>query len=181
MPQNALLLLASGRDRPGIVGQVSGLLYQAGCNLEDSRMAILGGEFTLMVLITGELGDLRKVREELPAMAGELGLTVHFKDTLTGPDARRNVTPGIPFKIRAVAMDDHPGIVHKLTRILASLDVNVSRLDTELSHAPGTGTPIFSLELEAEVPTDVSVASLRSELLRFAEVENIDLDMRAAR
>jgi glycine cleavage system regulatory protein len=78
-------------------------------------------------------------------------------------------------------MDDHPGIVHKLTRLLASLSVNVSRLDTELSHAPGTGTPVFSLELEAEVPTDVSVASLRSELVRLAEAENIDLEMRAAR
>ena len=49
MQHNALILLATGRDRPGIVDRISGLIFAAGCNLEDSRMGILGGEFSLMV------------------------------------------------------------------------------------------------------------------------------------
>ncbi|MBI4604166.1 MAG: glycine cleavage system protein R [Planctomycetes bacterium] len=181
MAQNALILLATGRDRPGIVGRVSGLIYDAGCNLEDSRMAILGGEFALIVLTTGSSEGLARVRQGMPALAKDLGLTVQLKETVAGRETRRGAAPSIPFKIKAVAMDDHPGIVHKLTHILAAREVNVARLDTSLSNAPGTGTPVFSIDLEAEVPTDVSVAALRSELLRFAEEENIDLEMRAAR
>jgi len=56
----------------------------------------------------------------------------------------------------------------------------VAQLDTKLSLAPVTGTPVFSLELEAQVPTDLSVAELRAELSRVAEDENIDIELRPA-
>ena len=36
---------AVGADRPGIVAAVSRALYDVGGNIEDSRMAILGGHF----------------------------------------------------------------------------------------------------------------------------------------
>jgi glycine cleavage system regulatory protein len=76
---------------------------------------------------------------------------------------------------------DHPGIVHKLTRVLSEHGVNVVRLDTSLSNAPVTGTPVFSLDLEAEVPAGVPVKALRGRLERLAEAENIDLELRAAK
>jgi glycine cleavage system transcriptional repressor len=48
----ALALSALGRDRPGIVAEVTGVLVEHGVNVEDSRMAILRGEFA-MVLVLG--------------------------------------------------------------------------------------------------------------------------------
>ena len=50
--RETVLVSASGRDQPGIVDSVSGVIFDAGANLEDSRMAILGGEFALFVLVT---------------------------------------------------------------------------------------------------------------------------------
>ena len=112
MPRTALILFAIGRDRPGIVDRITGLIFQSGCNLEDSRMAILGGEFALIVLLTGRPEDLRKVTEELPVLAKGLELSVQFKETVAGPEARKGLEPSMRYRIRAVAMD-HPGIVHK--------------------------------------------------------------------
>lgn len=178
MPRNALILFAIGRDRPGIVDRITGLIYEAGCNLEDSRMSILGGEFALIILLTGRPEGLRKVTEELPVLAEGLELSVKFKETVAGPEARKGVAPAIRYRIRAVAMD-HPGIVHKVSHILSQYRVNVARLDTSLCFAPVTGAPIFSLEIEAEVPGDVPVAALRGQLLHLAEDENIDLEMKA--
>jgi glycine cleavage system regulatory protein len=43
-----------------------------------------------------------------------------------------------------------------------------------------TGTPVFALQIEAEVPTSVSVATLKAQLQEVAESENIDLEMHAA-
>ncbi len=178
MQHNALILLATGRDRPGIVDQISGLIFAAGCNLEDSRMGILGGEFSLMVLITGSRESLRQVEHGLPRLGSELELTVEIKETVAGPEARRGAVPAIRYRIEAVSVDQ-PGIVHKLTRILAEHRVNVARLDTARKHAPVTGMPMFSIEMDAEVPADVPLAALRTHLLRFAEEENLDLEMRA--
>jgi glycine cleavage system transcriptional repressor len=176
--RHASILFATGRDRPGIVDRLTGVIYDHGCNLEDSRMAVLGEDFALIVLITGTPDDLSRVEAALPRVTDELGLTSHFKRTLAGPGARKGQGPAIRYRVHAVALD-HPGIVHKLTRILSEHGVNVVRLDTSLSNAPVTGTPVFSLELEAEVPADVPMKALRGRLERLAETESIDFELRA--
>ena len=35
-------IAAIGRDRPGIVAELSELVYASGCNLEDASMTMLG-------------------------------------------------------------------------------------------------------------------------------------------
>jgi glycine cleavage system transcriptional repressor len=176
--RNALIVFATGRDRPGIVDRVTGLAYEAGANLEDSRMAILGGEFALIVLFTGGPSEIAKVERGMTEIGHELDLTMQFKPTTTGPEARRREEAQIPYRLHAVAID-HPGIVHKVTRVLARRGINVARLDTSVSNAPVTGAPIFSLDGEVEVPASVPIGALRAELRELAERENIDLDLHA--
>jgi len=45
-----------GRDRPGIVAAVTGVLAGAGCNLEDTSMTILRGHFAMMLVVSGPGG-----------------------------------------------------------------------------------------------------------------------------
>jgi glycine cleavage system transcriptional repressor len=177
MSQTALIILAAGKDRPGIVDRISGLVYEAGCNLEDSRMGILGGEFSLMVLITGPSASLERVVAGLPRLERELDLLVKVKETLAGAGVRPGVTSCYPCRIEAVSID-HPGIVHKLTRILTDRNINVARLDTTRTFAPVSGTPMFSMELDAEVPQGTSLKQLRQDLERWAESENVDIELR---
>src|SRR6266542_2052675 len=42
---------AVGADRPGIAAAVVKVLYEHGGNVEDSRMAILGGHFAMMLIV----------------------------------------------------------------------------------------------------------------------------------
>jgi len=48
------VLSAIGKDRPGIVADVSELIFECGCNLEDSSMTLLGDHFALLVVLSGE-------------------------------------------------------------------------------------------------------------------------------
>ena len=178
MDRNAFILLATGRDRPGIVDRISGAIYDGGCNLEDSRMSILGGEFALIVLVTGQSANLSRIEDALRELAPEFDLTLEIKRAESVPPGDV-VKAAIPFRVSAVSMD-HPGIVHKISRFLSQKGINVVRLDTRLTHAPVTGTPIFSLELEAHIPTDLPLNRLRKELGDLAEEENIDIELHAA-
>jgi glycine cleavage system transcriptional repressor len=164
--------MASGRDRPGIVDQISGVVFDAGCNLEDSRMAILGGEFALIVLITGDRASLDTANAKLESVAAELELTLNVKPATL----EENPADRIPYRLHAVAID-HPGIVHRVTRALRERDINVARLDTRLGNAPITGAPVFSLEMEIQVPAERPVARLRAELAELAEESNIDITL----
>lgn len=176
--REGLIISSLGDDRPGIVDRVTGLIHREGGNLEDSRMAILGGKFSLMVLVTGSEETLTRLRESLPGEAEALGLVLQVHPTRIEPRDREGQAPRLAYRLHAVSMD-HPGIVHRITNVLARHDVNVSTLDTRLALAPTTGTPVFSLKLEAQVPAELSISRLRDALDELAEKENLDLDFRA--
>ena len=40
-----------GRDRPGIVSEVTEILYNLGCNIADSSCSILGGQFAMILIL----------------------------------------------------------------------------------------------------------------------------------
>ena len=56
-----VVLTAVGPDRPGLVNALASLIRDAGANIEDSRMAILGGEFAVILLI--RLAGCRRARQ----------------------------------------------------------------------------------------------------------------------
>lgn len=51
--QHYLVITALGADRPGIVNTITRHVSSCGCNIEDSRLAMLGEEFTFIMLLSG--------------------------------------------------------------------------------------------------------------------------------
>lgn len=65
-----------GRDRPGIIADVSGTLAGLGFNLTDTTMTLLRGHFAMTLLCAGG-APAERVREALePVTAGGLTVTV---------------------------------------------------------------------------------------------------------
>ena len=75
---------------------------------------------------------------------------------------------------------DHAGIVHKVTHLLRSFGINISSLETARTNAPITGTPIFSVNAQIELPTRVSVPKLRTAIAELCEQLNADAELRPA-
>ena len=174
--RQGLIITAVGRDHPGIVDQISGVVFREGCNLEDSRMSILGGHFALILLATGPTAAIESVSGSFPMFAEEADLSVRVQPTAVDED--EGASEALLYRITAVSMD-HPGIVHKISNLLAQQGINVASMETRVSHAPTTGTPVFSLSIDAQVPAKIPVAEIRDLLGRVADDENLDLDIRA--
>ncbi len=168
-PKSYLVLTAVGPDRPGLVNALSSLILQSGSNLEDSRMAILGGEFALLVLVSGDTEHVERVEREAPALGEKLGLRIMLKRTSVDPVRR----PFLPYALRVTGVD-RPGIVHGVTELLAQRHINVASLESRLAHAPLSGTPMFVLEADLQVPSELALAELRRELGALCEEENLD-------
>ena len=169
-----LVITAVGPDRPGIVSALSSLIHNAGANLEDSRMAVLGGEFALLLLVSGVDAALSTVERRASDSEASLGLRVMSKRT-TGPRAPRNV---LPYSIR-VSGFDRPGIVQSVASLLAERGVNVASFESRVTNAPLSGTPLFVLEAELEVPSEVTLSALRKELSARCDEENLDFALEA--
>src|SRR5512141_473729 len=99
-------LSAIGRDRPGIVADLAELIYECDCNLEDSSMTILGSEFAVLLLLTGESEDVeRRLSAACKRVEWEKRLTVFFRP-LDGEPVPYGVTHRAhAYELQAVGVD----------------------------------------------------------------------------
>ncbi|HEY2409721.1 MAG TPA: ACT domain-containing protein [Polyangiaceae bacterium] len=170
MPEKSYLVLtAVGPDRPGLVNEIARVVLDAGANLEDSRMAILGGEFALLVLVSGPPQATAAIEAQAAALGNRLGLRILIKST----SAERAVRDFLPYHLRVSGVD-RPGIVQRVAAVLAKRGVNVASLESRLSYAPLSGTPMFVLEAELQIPSALALSELRRELSATCDDENLD-------
>src|SRR3970040_99289 len=74
-----LILTAIGPDQVGLVQKISEFIVRRGCNIEDSKMAVFCGEFAVIVLISGDGGNLVKIGRDYRVIETETGLTRSIK------------------------------------------------------------------------------------------------------
>ena len=161
------VLTLVGKDKPGIVDTLTGLLAERGYNLEDSRMAVLGGEFAGMLLVAP--GQEDRLVELLPEIERLTGMTVTMRETSTYSGGG-----GIPFLIHGYSMD-HPGIVHALAHEVASFGANIEEMETTATPAPVSGTPLFDVRMRIALPANVSINELRRRLAEVGAERDIDV------
>lgn len=168
-PNQFLVISALGRDRAGIVGELSGQVTDAGCNIVDSRMTVLGGEFAILMMVEGAWAAVAKLEHQLPQLEKRLDLTIIAKRT----EQRPGDTGGMPYVVNVVSLD-HPGIVSQLAGFFSARNINIEDLYTESYRAAHTGTQMFSANITINIPGDIHIAQLRDEFLDFCDSLNLD-------
>jgi glycine cleavage system transcriptional repressor len=171
-----LILTAIGPDQVGLVQKISEFISRHGCNIEDSKMAVFCGEFAVIVLISGEGGNLVKIGRDYREIETETGLAISIKT----PSTRKPPESFLPYTLTASCMD-HPGIVYRISGVLSKLGVNIESMETKTYSAPVSGTPIFQLEANLAVPTKTNINQLRERFNEIQREENIDIDIAAAK
>ena len=169
------LLTVTGRDRPGIVARVTGILFESGCNIADSSMTRLGGAFTVMLILrTPDHPDLAALDGQFQALAREMDLAVHLR-TLPADDALRFSAPAPENTcIISVLGADQPGIVFRVAQTLAAAGGNVIDLYTRVI---GTERrPVYSMVIEAELAD--GFGPLEDRLAELARSLNVDISVR---
>ena len=167
--ENYLVVSSLGKDHPGIVNTLSQAILDSGCNILDSRMAVLGSEFAVIMLISGNWNAVAKLEDMLPRVAQKHDLNLASRRTQIRPPSAKVV----PYAVEVVAMD-HPGIVRDVADFFASRDINIEDLYTGSYQAPHTGTPMFSLHMTVGVSAETSIATLRGEFMDFCDALNLD-------
>ena len=154
------ILSAVGGDRPGIVAQVTRALYRLGCNLEDSAMTRLGGEFAIM-LVCSSAASLSS--EQLDAALAPLappsaGLSIHVKPLAFSAPRRARVQS----HVISVYGADRPGIVYRVAELLARRGVNITDLSTRRTES------LYLMLLEVELPPALKAPALERALRGLA-------------
>jgi glycine cleavage system transcriptional repressor len=172
-------LSAIGADRPGIVADLAELIYESDCNLEDSSMTILGSEFAVLLLLTGEGDDTaERLSAGCKRLEWERRLTVFFRPLEGEPVPYKASHRASTWTLQAVGVDK-AGIVAKVARCLADHEINVREMSTQSRPEPGTGTPIYTMRMLMDVPAAIDARNLRARLDSIASDLHIDLTVQA--
>ncbi len=166
---NLLVLSALGHDKPGLVTELSNTILSFGCNIVDSRMTVLGGEFAIIMLISGNWNNVAKLESSLAGLQESLHLSV----SSTRTDKRQLERDALPYSVEVIALD-HQGIVHELAEFFSTRNINIYELYTGSYNAAHTGTPMFTLNMILEIPAKTQIAVLRDEFLEYCDQLNLD-------
>lgn len=170
-----IVFTLSGPDRVGIVDEITSSLLELGGNIETSRMARLGGEFAILMLVTLPEGKDEQLQLATRELIGR-GYKVTAVPTRTngGPIAEAR-----PYLLE-VQGADHEGIVHKIARTLAGKGISIETMDTGNTRAPNSGIPLFTMKAQILVPATLDNKGWQEELENTAREQHVDVVVRPA-
>ena len=173
-----LVLSATEPDRTGLLAELTGFIADCGCNVEDSRLVVLGGYAGIMVLLSGLPDQLQAVTDGLEGLRARTGIRA-VPRLVRSRQARPSASVS-RLEVQASAID-HEGIIHALAETVRRHGANIVELESATDAAPMSGEPLFRLRMMVwspggEGPDD----ALWRALEQVAREEHVDLEVRPA-
>lgn len=168
-----IVFTLTGTDRIGIVDEVTGSLLEIGGNIQASRMARLGGEFAVIMLVTLPV-DSRTALERTVADLTRRGYKVTTSETVKEGAAAHH--GWLPYSIE-VRGADHQGIVNRIAHTLSEHGITIETADTGSTHAPNSGIPLFTMRAEVLAPPNLEEDGWRLALADVAQEEHVDISI----
>lgn len=169
-----IVMTLTGHDRVGIVREITNVLVRHGGNVQNSRMARLGGEFAMLALVVLDENNLPALEEDLQKLRGE-----GFQITLQETEANhaKKFAGWLPYQIEVLGAD-HEGIIYEIAHHLAEQGINFEDVETTTTPAPMSGTPLFKMEATVLVPPDLAFHKWSDALEEIGDKLNVTFEVR---
>lgn len=172
---NRYMMTAFGKDRIGIVADVTRLLYEYDCNLEDTTMNMLSDEFTLNLLFSSNNADIEEqLSRECRRLELEKGISAFLRVL---PESEQKSATGFTNCTLRIECLDQVGIVYKISQFLAEKKLNIVHLNSTAKPSPESGAMIHCMDIHIQVPDDVSLDQVEDDLIVMADELQVDINM----
>jgi glycine cleavage system transcriptional repressor len=158
-----IIITAVGRDHPGMAHAVASTLAALGCNIEDTTMTRLSGEFAMILIVSPPPDvDVERLSSTLAPLEASHGLFISCRDI---EDEGDDDTVQLPHYLLSVYGPERSGLVSHITGVLAEHGVNITDVQTRVASAGAVYVMLFEIELPEED------ADLLQTALQIAAVE----------
>ncbi|SDR21831.1 ACT domain-containing protein [Pseudovibrio sp. Tun.PSC04-5.I4] len=168
-----LVLTVVADDRPGLVGEVSKTVADHHANWVDSSLARLGGQFAGIVRVHVDkerVTELSSALHELEKAGLTIGIHVHNEG-------------GAPDGLHAILHilgQDQPGMISRVSSVLADLHVSIEALDSLVEPGSMSGELMFRANARVVIPPQVTPAQVSEALESITADLMIDVDLTEA-
>lgn len=174
------VVAAVGENRTGIVSDVSEVIFRSDCNIEDSRMTLLGDQFALLTLVSckGDSGvdgltkGCARLHEET-----SLSVTV-FPVSTRRKGVQEQVTDG-NYEIWVEGLD-RSGITYRTAHLLSTWGIDIVDLETHIRSAPISGSPVFTLRAKLSIDEPFDEDRFRNSLKKLSDELVVNIEFKIA-
>ncbi len=170
--RNVLILTLMGPDKPGLVERVSATLSAHEANWRQSSMSHLAGKFAGILIANVDSRRLQPLTRSLYALESSgLRVIVETDQDDNSAQSRQQVT-------LELIGHDKPGIVHEISRILASQGVSIDQFETSVTSGPMSAEPLFKAYAKLCVPASIGIDHLQTRLESIAVSLMVDISLK---
>ena len=171
--QNRYIMTAFGKDRTGIVADVTRLLFDSDCNLEDTSMSMLADEFTLSLLFSCSNPEIEEqLAKECRRLELDKGISAFVRPL---QDQQQQTRKGFKTCTLHIEGLDQAGIVYKTSQFLADHQLNIIQLNSTATASPESGATIYSMDIHIQVPEAISLDQIEEQLSDVADQLHVDI------
>lgn len=171
-----IVVTVTGKDRPGIVAAISKELFNQGCNIEDTLMSILQGEFAMILIAKPAIprflfSSFARNLSELGRKSG-LHISVRqssLKKKSLGSEHRESSSPTY---IVSVFGTDKPGIVSSVSEFFGKKNINIVDMKTLISEDEK-----YAMLMEIDIPKNISFSYVAKELSVLGKKLRVHIDI----
>ena len=168
MNEHWYMLTLIGEDKPGIVAAVTRALFDLGINLGETSMLRLGGNFTIMMMVSATQGEA-ELHDRLGPVLEAQGMRLHV-DPIQA-HLHQHLVPNIQVTVSGA---DRAGIVAQVTEALAAAGFNI--LDLESDVAGTAQRPVYIMQIAGVADVPVEAVERALEPLR---ADGVDVNVSA--
>jgi len=150
-----LLINVFGQDRPGLVAELTEILFENDANLGDMNMTRLGGHFALILHVTVPDHCQSVVEDTFQRYADGRSLVINSVPSSGFQGDWGSITPDTVITIYGA---DQPGIVFRVTALLGEHNINICDLESSRSDEEQT----YILVLDVARPSTIDTETLQS-------------------
>lgn len=171
MSKQLFCLSAIGKDKTGIVSSISKVLFELGCNIENSTMTLLSGQFAMILLVAfPKSADKSKIKTKLKSTLKNIGLSYSVNEVFESGKNPKNFGDCVI----SVYGADKPGIVYNITKYLSDNNVNITDVQTSVT---GSKPKNYIMLLEVQLPESLNIDLIKSQMKMLSKQLSVDISV----
>jgi len=169
-------LTAIGKDKPGIVSAITKVLFECKCNIEDSTMTILHGQFAMILIIKLAAGVTPKTLcAKLSKSSKSLGMNLSYTNLPSLPAKKQKDKNSYVISVYGA---DRTGIVYNVSAFLSKEKINITDVQTTVIKSGGKKT--YVMLIETDFPKNLALDKVSKELAILSKSLNVAISVNRA-
>ncbi len=159
----------SAPNQQSVIKQLIYLVAKNQCHIEESRLALLGEQFSGLLRIAGNWNSIAKLEAALGNIPPEDAIQLEVRRS----EPVQFEGKFLPYLAQVIALDT-PSLVYEITHFFVDQNIQIIDLQTDPFRTSHSETMMITLSMRINVPVSINIADLREQFMILCDELNVD-------